>query len=154
MEQEVDEAVGIGGLLEEDHEHQPDGKGIRDIGQEIDRLEELFERLDRVEAEGDEEREARGDRDGDEDEDHRVFHRLQEIRIAQDVGEVIEPDAEIRLGGGIVSLFKRIHHYIDERIDHEEPQKCDSRREVKPCLETVFLHVMPPMQSADGCGRR
>ena len=46
LDQHVHKTIGIGGLLEQDHEHQTHCQGIGDVGQEVNRLEELAQLLD------------------------------------------------------------------------------------------------------------
>ena len=51
VDEEVDHAVGIGGLFKQDHEHEADGQRVRDVRQKIDGLVELPQGLDTVIAE-------------------------------------------------------------------------------------------------------
>ena len=73
VQKHIHKTVGIGGLPEEDHEHQAHGQGIGHIGQEENGLEQLPQLLNGAQAQGDEQGQSRGQGHRDDHQQEGVF---------------------------------------------------------------------------------
>lgn len=59
---------------------------------------------------------------------------MENIRI------VVHAHAVKSLGGGIITLFKRIYKYVNERIDHKCSQKQECRQQIEPGFRILLFH--------------
>ena len=62
------------------------------------------------------------------------------------IGKVIQSDAEIRLGSGVIALLEGVDDHVHERVEHKDAQKEESRQKIQPALETVHFHGFPLRQ--------
>ena len=85
------------------------------------------ERLDRAERNRNQQRHTSRKRNGHRDQDKRIPERLQEIRISQDIGVIVQSHAIVGLRSRVISFLERINEYIDQGINHEKAQKEHSR---------------------------
>ena len=116
-EHQIDQTVGIGGALEQDHEHQSYCQGVGHIGKEVNSLEQVPQGFDGAERGRQQQGDQSGQGYGDDHQKNGVLQRLQKIGIPQHIGIVVCPNALKGLGGKVEALFCRVDHHIDQRID-------------------------------------
>ena len=68
----------------------------------------------------------------------RVADRLPEHRIGEDLDEIVEPD-ELRIGLEDGAVQHRVPEHRDHRVEHQEEEQRDRRRDVE------VGHELPPM---------
>ena len=65
------------------------------------------------------------------------------------IGVIVHSYAVKGLGCGIVTLFKGVHEYVDERIDHKSTQEQECRQEIEPGFQILLFHRISAFLETD-----
>lgn len=76
VDQQIDQAVRVGCLLEQDHKYQSHSQSVGDIGQEVDRLEQFLQWPDGAQRQRDQQRQPCGKGHRNDHQYKSIFHRL------------------------------------------------------------------------------
>ena len=63
----------------------------------------------------------------------------------QKLGEVIGAYTAIGLRSEIVAFLKGIDYHVDQRVDHEDPQKEDRGQQIQPPFQVIVFHLCPAL---------
>ena len=145
---------GVIGTKANDVEHSledhADGDGVGDVGEEEDGLEQSLQRLDGVQAHGDEQRQDGGNRHRQDGKEQGVLEAVLEALVVNDLDEVLDTELELQVSAQILHdavIVPEGHPQgVEDGPYRKDEKQYDGGSEVQPRFPFMlaFYHITSP----------
>ena len=145
---------GVIGTKANDVEHSledhADGDGVGDVGEEEDGLEQSLQRLDGIQAHGDEQRQDGGDRHRQNGEEQGVLEAVLEALVVNDLDEVLDTELELQVAAQILHdavIVPEGHPQgVEDGPYRKDEKQYDGGSEIQPRFPFMlaFYHITSP----------